>query len=102
MYVLRTYQVVINLLFGGKNLLEFQPLGWFFHSWMGPKGSYTSKVSTAALLSYNQNISTVLALSFILFRFLALYRPGLWDWGTVNRTQTGISNTVSNIYYFKI
>ena len=43
------------------------------------------------LLSYNQNILTVLALSSILFRFLALYRPGLWDWGTVNRTQTGIS-----------
>ena len=29
-YVLRTYQVVINLMFGGKNLWEFQPLGWFF------------------------------------------------------------------------
>ena len=49
------------------------------------------KVSTAARLSYNQNILTVLALSFILFRFLALHRPGLWDWGTVNVTQTGIS-----------
>ena len=42
---------------------------------------YTSKVSTAALLSYNQNISTVLALSFILFGFLAFYRPGLQNWG---------------------
>ena len=68
-----------------------------FHPWMGPKGSYTSKVSTAALLSYYQNILTVLALSFILFRFLALYRPGLWDWGSVNGTQTGISNIHSNL-----
>ena len=53
--------------------------GLVFHSWMGPEGPYTSKVSTAALLSNNENILTVLALSFILFRFLALYRPGLWD-----------------------
>ena len=30
-------------------------------------------------------------LFLVLFRFLALYRPGLRDWGTVNRTQTGIS-----------
>ena len=58
---------------------------------MGPKDPYTAKVSTAALLSYNQNILTVLALSFILFMFLALYRPGLRDWSTVNGTQTGIS-----------
>ena len=33
------------------------------------------------------------ALSFIQFRFLAFYRPSLWDWGTVNGTQTGISKT---------
>ena len=51
----------------------------------------------AALLSYTENISTVLALSSILFMFLALYRPGLRDWGTVNETQTGISNIHSNI-----
>ena len=71
--------------------MRIPTIGLVFYSWMGPKGPYTSKVSTAALLSYNQNISTVLALSFILFRFLALYRPGLQDWGTVNGTQTGIS-----------
>ena len=87
--VLRTCQVVIDLIFGGKNLCEFQPLGWFYTC--GLKGPYTSKVSTAALLSYNQNIWTVLALSFVLFRFLAFYRPGLRDWGNVNGTQTGIS-----------
>ena len=33
------------------------------------------------------------ALSFIQFRFFAFYRPSLWDWGTVNGTQTGISKT---------
>ena len=32
-----------------------------------------------------------LALSFIQLRFLALYRPGLQEFGTVNGTQTGIS-----------
>ena len=57
------------------------------------------KVSTAALLSYNQNILTVLALSFILFRFLALHRHGLRDWGTVYGTQTGISNIHSNLLF---
>ena len=77
--------------------MRIPTIGLVFHSWMGPKGPYTSKVSTAALLSYNENILTVLALSSILFRFLALYRPGLRDWGTVNGTQTGISNIHSNL-----
>ena len=81
--------------------MRIPTIGLVFHSWMGPKSPYTSKVSTAALLSYNQNILTVLALSSNLFRFLALYRPGLRDWGTVNRTRTGISN-IHSIYYFKI
>ena len=36
------------------------PTIWLvFHSWMGPKAPYTSKVNTAALLSYSQNILTV-------------------------------------------
>ena len=65
--------------------------GLVFHSWMVPQDPYTPSVSMSALLSYNQNILTVLALSSILFRFLALYRPGLRDWGSVNGTQTGIS-----------
>ena len=71
--------------------MRIPTIGLVFHSWMGPGGPCTSKVSTAALPSYSQNILTVLALSFILFRSLALYRPGLQDWGTVNGTQTGIS-----------
>ena len=71
--------------------MRIPTIGLVFHSWMGHKGPYTSKVSKAALLSYNEHILTVLALSFILFRFLALYRPSLRDWGTVNGTQTGIS-----------
>ena len=54
-----------------------QALDLVFHSWMGHKRPYTSKVSTAALLSYNQTSGQFLALSFIPFRFLALYRPGL-------------------------
>ena len=58
-------------------------IGLGFHWWMVPKDPYTPSVSTAALLSCNQNILTVLALSSILFRFLALYRPGLREWGTV-------------------
>ena len=77
-YVLRTYQVVINLIFGGKNY-ENSNLWAGFSLVDGP------------------NISTVLALSFILFRFLALYRPGLRDWGTVYGTQTGFSNIHSNL-----
>ena len=77
--------------------MRIPTIGLVFQSWMGPNSSYTSKVSMAALLSYYQNISTVLALSFILFRFLVLYRPGLRDWGTVNRTQSGISNIHSNL-----
>ena len=77
--------------------MRIPTIGLVIYSWMGPKGPYTSKVSMAALLSYNENILTVLALSSILFRFLALYRPVLRDWGTVNGTQTGISNIHSNI-----
>ena len=75
--------------------------GLVFLSWMVPKDPYTPEVSMSALLSYNQNILTVSALSSILFKFLALYRPGLRNWGTVNGTQTGISN-IHSIYYFKI
>ena len=82
--------------------MRIPTIGLVFHSWMGPKGPYTSKVSTAALLSYNQNILTVLALSFILFRFLALYRPCLRDWGTVYGTQTGIFNIHPNLLLQKI
>ena len=43
--------------------MRIPTIGLVFHSWMGPKGPYTAKVSTAALLAYNQNILTVLALS---------------------------------------
>ena len=37
-----------------------------------------------------QTSRQVLDLSLIQVRFLALYSPGLRDWGTVNGTQTGI------------
>ena len=82
--------------------MRIPTIGLVFHSWMVPKGPYTTQVSTAALLSNNQNILTVLALSSILFRLLALYRPGLQGWGTVNGTQTGTFKTFILIYYFKI
>ena len=59
------------------------------------KGPLDLEVSTAALPSYNQTSRQFLALSFILLRFLALYRPSLRDRGTVNGTQTGISITIS-------
>ena len=42
-------------------------------------------------LLQSKHPDSFLALSFIHFRFLALYRPSLWDLGTVNGTQTGIS-----------
>ena len=45
-------------------------------------------------LHFSPSIKTsrhFLTLSFNQFRFLAFYRSSLWDWGTVNRTQTGIS-----------
>ena len=56
-------------------------------------------MSTAALLSYNQNILTVFSTVFHSIQVLALYRPGLRDWGTVNGTQTGISNIHSNLLF---
>ena len=60
----------------------------------GPQGPLDLQVSTAALPSYNQTSRQFLALSLILLRFLARYRPGLQDRGTVNGTQTGISGTI--------
>ena len=42
-------------------------------------------------LLQSKHPDSFLALSLIQFRFLALYRPSLQDWGTVNGTQTGIS-----------
>ena len=65
-----------------KSLWEFQPLGWF--------------VTRGGPL---RTLRPYLTLSPILFRFLALYRPGLRDWGTVNGTQTGISNIHSNLLF---
>ena len=59
----------------------------------GPQGPLDLEVSNAALPSYNQT-SRQLALSLILLRFLARYRPGLRDRGSVNGTQTGISGTI--------
>ena len=53
--------------------------GLVFHSWMDPKGPYTSEVSTAALLSYNQNILTVFSTVIHSIQVFGLYRPGLWD-----------------------
>ena len=38
--------------------MRIPTIGLDFHSWMGPKGPTLLKVSTAALLSYNQNILT--------------------------------------------
>ena len=60
----------------------------------GPQGPLDLEVSTTALPSYNQTSRQFLALSLILLRFLARYRPGLRDRGTVNGTQTGISGTI--------
>ena len=39
--------------------MRIPTIGLVFHSWLGPKGPNTSKVSTDALLSYNENILTV-------------------------------------------
>ena len=44
--------------------MRIPTIGLVFSIVMVPKGSYSSKVSIAALLSYYQNILTVLALSF--------------------------------------
>ena len=60
----------------------------------GPQGPLDLEVSTAALPSYNQTSRQFLALFLILLRFLARYRPSLQNRGTVNGTQTGISNTI--------
>ena len=44
--------------------MRIPTIGLVFRSWMGPKGPYTSKVSRAVLLSYNQNILTVCSTGF--------------------------------------
>ena len=59
----------------------------------GPQGPLDLEVSTTALPSNNQT-SRQFQHCLILFRFLARYRPGLGDRGTLNGTQTGISGTI--------
>ena len=50
---------------------------------------FVSEDSCTSLLQLKHPDSFLATL--IQFRFLALYRSGLRDWGTVNGTQTGIS-----------
>ena len=49
-------KVVINLMLGGKKFIKIPTIGVVFHAWLGP---YSSQLSTAALLSYIQNILIV-------------------------------------------
>ena len=68
-------------------------MGWSVTS-EGPSGALRPRSEHCCTSVLQSNISTVSALSLILFRFLAHYRPGLRDRGTVNGTQTGISGTI--------
>ena len=68
-------------------------MGWSVTS-EGPSGTLRPRSEHCCTSILQSNIYTVSALSLILFRFLARYRPGLRDWGTVNGTQTGISGTI--------
>ena len=58
--------------------MRIPTIGLVFYSWMVPKDPYTSKVSTAALLSYNENILTVLVIHSIqIFCSLQAWSSGL-------------------------
>ena len=50
---------------------------------------FVSEHGCTSLLQ-SKHLDSFFALLLIQFRFLALYRPGLWDWGTLNGTRTGI------------
>ena len=76
--------------------MRIPTIGLVFHSWMGPKGPYTSKVSTATLLSYNQN--TVIH-SIQVFGSLQTRSLGL---GHYKRDSDWYFYTLNVIYYFKI
>ena len=81
-------KVVINRMLGGKNYENSKPrayCGWALRALL-----FVSEHGCTSLLQ-SKHPDNFLALSLIQFRFLALYRPGLWDWGTVNGTETGIS-----------
>ena len=71
------------------------PNHWVGQSYVkGPLGPLDLEVSTAALPSYNQTSRQFFSTVSHLLRFLACYRPGFRDRGTVNGTQTGISGTI--------
>ena len=67
-----------------------QSLGWIINQ----EKSELKPTQVFSFVGYEYHLDSVLALSSILYRFLAPYRPSLRDWGTVNGTQTAISNTI--------
>ena len=71
--------------------MRIPSLGLVFHRGLALRALlFVSEYGCTSLLQ-SKHLESFLALSLIQFRFLALYRPGLRDWGTVNGTQTGIS-----------
>ena len=80
--------------FSGCKKFYEMPNHWVGQSYVkGPFGPSDLGVSTAVLPSYNKHLDSFSTVSHFL-RFLARYRPGLRDRGTVNGTQTGISGTI--------
>ena len=72
--------------------MRISTIGLVFHSWMAPKGPYTTQVSTAALLSYNQNILTVFSTDFYYFQVF----------GSLQVQTCTQTCTFKYSYYFKI
>ena len=64
--------------------------------WVGQSYVKGPQTSELALLHFRPTIKHLDSFSTVshLLRFLARYRPGLRDRGTVNGTQTGISGTI--------
>ena len=83
-------KVVINLMLGGK-IMRIPSLGLVFYRGLALRALLFVREHGCTSLLQSKYQDSFLALSLIQFRFLALYRPGLQDWGTINGTQTGIS-----------
>ena len=65
-------------------------LGLFFYRGLALRALLFISEHGCTSLPQSKHPDSFLALSLIQFRFWALYRPGLRDWDTINRTQTGI------------
>ena len=93
-YVMKTFKVDINL--GWQKIMRIPRLGLVLHRGVALRaplriGEHWLHFSTS--IKHRDSFSTVIH-SIQVFGF---YGSGLWDWGTINGTQTGISIIHSNL-----